>query len=229
MNERDLAILKHIGLYRISLRPILARLFFDGNEPALANVLKRLKADGRLQTCTGLPGNMSYYQLTKLGARDVGVPEARAGALGNQAFGQHLAILWFCCGTTKRRFRVPAEELPPVPAGEYCVTMEDGRRLLRVYAPSDTAERASIHRAIAEHVEVLSSDPVAGQHVRNRGIGIAILVHSIEQRDELKATMRSSDRALGGLRKMFSVIEVVPSIATLSRMIHELRSHNSQS
>ena len=40
------------------------------------------------------------------------------------------------------------------PAGEYCVTMEDGRRLLRVYAPSDTAERASIHSTSC--IEVLS-------------------------------------------------------------------------
>jgi len=228
MTDRDLAILKHLGLYRMSLRPILAKLFFKGNEPALANVLKRLKADGRIAIRSGLPGNLSYYQLTKLGTREVGVPESRADPLGNQAFGQHLAILWFCFGSTTQRHRVPTEYLPPVPAGDYCVTTKEGTRLLRVYAPSDTAERPSIHRAIAEHLDVLRSDTFASPHLHDHSIGLAILVHSSDQRHELKMTMRSRGDALGGLRSVYSVIEVVPSIATLSRMIHELR-HTSTS
>lgn len=240
MTERDLRILKHIGMYRITLRPILARLYFDGNESAMANVLKRLNApetvkagrraeapssSGLIKVRGGLPGNISYYQLTRLGARRVGVPEYRAEPFGNQALNLHLALLWFCCAGGSQRFRVSDEDFPSIPPGEYCVTAGERKKLLRVYAPTETAERSSIHRTIAEHAELLLSHPSTAQAVRDRSIGLAILVHSYEQGSELMRAMRSGKGTFGKLLTlMHVVIKPVPSIATLSGMIHELRS-----
>ena len=240
MNERDLRILKHIGRYRITLRPILARLYFDNNESAMANVLKRLtgptsrrtrggedpvKASGFIKIHSGLPGNISYYQLTKLGAKQAGVPDDRSEAFGTQAFNVHLAMLWFCCAHHKQRFRVSSEEFPSVPSGDYCLLGEEPKRLLRVYSPAETTTRSSIHRAIAEHADVLTSDPATAQAARDREVGLAILVHSEGQVRELKQAMRSDKGPLGRLHKqVHPVIEVVPSISTLSRMIYELRN-----
>ncbi len=240
MTERDLRILKHIGLYRITLRPVLARLYFNDNESAMANVLKRLKGpgprkpsngdasvkkSGLIEIQSGLPGNVSYYQLTKLGTREAGVPEDRSEAFGNQALNLHLAMLWFCCAQRKRRFRVSSEDFPAVPTGDYCVLGEGQKRLLRVYSPAETAKRSSIHRAIAEHVDLLTSHPGTTQAVTDRCVGLAILVHSEGQARELKQAMRSGKGSFGKLHsRVFLVIEVVPSISTLSRMIYELRN-----
>lgn len=240
MTERDLRILKHIGMYRITLRPILARLYFDGNESAMANVIKRLKArekgesededkpvksSGLIEVRSGLPGNISYYQLTKLGAKQAGVPDDRSKPFGSQALNLHLGMLWFCCAGSTKRFRVSDEHFPSFPPGDYCVTGEGSRKLLRVYAPAATAKRSSIHRAITEQAELLLSHPSTAQPVRDRSVGLAVLVHSSEQGRELKRAMRSGNGTFGKLHThLHFVIEVVPSIATLSGMIHELRS-----
>ena len=42
---RDERILAHVGLYHVSLRPLVERLFFAGHDAR--NVLGRLRAEGR--------------------------------------------------------------------------------------------------------------------------------------------------------------------------------------
>src|SRR3972149_107866 len=93
MEDRDLSILRHVGLYRITLRPVLERLFFAGG--SWGAVLQRLRSDGWLQAGK-FPRNVSYYQLTPKAAAYLALPLSRATPFGAQALHKHLAILWFC-------------------------------------------------------------------------------------------------------------------------------------
>src|SRR5262245_16169686 len=110
-DDRDLKIIRHIGLHRLSLRVVLEKLFFDGSESACDNVITRLRKGGRIQAVRGLPDKYSYYQLTKQEATAQGFPEERAEPLGPQALHEHLAVLWFCCMGQRPRYRLEEPRL----------------------------------------------------------------------------------------------------------------------
>ena len=103
--SRDEEILRHLGLYRISIRPVLSRLFFAGRDPG--NVLQRLRAAGLVQEWpkrrasdagarAGFLTGLSYYQLTVAGALGR-VPLTRAAPLNTRALHKHFAVLWWTC------------------------------------------------------------------------------------------------------------------------------------
>jgi hypothetical protein len=143
--SRDDALLRHLGLYRLSLRPVLARRFFGGRDPG--NVLLRLRRAGLIdESARNNPlAPLTYYQLTPLGTRGR-VPLARAAKLNTRALEKHLAVLWFCCmGPTPRERLEPAAVVglfgPGVPAARFAQLphcLEDsahGRRVHRLYVP----------------------------------------------------------------------------------------------
>ena len=232
MTKRDLAILTHLGLYRLSLRPILARLFFANNETSLANVLKRLREDGLVEVRSGLPGNMSYYQLTVAGTKHIGVPTDRASTFERQAFDRHLAIVWFCCAESERRFRVPDDDLasllPGAPEGDCCLSQHKGHsRLLRVYTPAAKTKPANLKRHIRELAETMITDPSTEHRVQSRSLGLEVLVHSDGQRKDLNMLLRKPKAGVTLASKMYCHVSLVPSVSTLAGMIHALRNNSN--
>lgn len=100
MQERDEHIVKHIGLYRVSIRGVIEELFFDGK--SCEHVMDRLRVEGRIQVVKGLPDKLVYYQLTRPELRSRGLPKHRADPRGERLH-EDLAVLWFACmGATPR-------------------------------------------------------------------------------------------------------------------------------
>lgn len=250
MNDRDKLILAHLGLYRISLRPVMARMFFDGNDTALGNVLRRLsksdensektknkkKKEGLICARTGLSGNMSYYQLTRAGATAIGVPIDRSENFGDLALDQHLAILWFCCMTDKPRFRIEDADVQnalkvDIP-GSYCVGQEgEGLRMFRVYAPTESTQKDSLLRTIKSCIEKLESNDETAAWLKARTLGLGILVRSAGQRKSVIEIMRSPRRGSTLLNRTIYRVEIVPSFSTLQstiKNIHELKHNTSK-
>jgi len=87
-------ILEHIGLYTLTLRPILDHMFFDDQPNACANVLKSLKQKGLIVHRHELHGRQAYYQLTKAGAIRAGLTTAVAAPILSRLH-EKISILWF--------------------------------------------------------------------------------------------------------------------------------------
>ena len=114
---RDLAVLRHVGLYRIGLYPILSHLFFGGSGPACGIAIKRLaETRGKRRALVelhsrALPGKLSYATLRPAGCAEVGVSAKRANPLGTAALNLAIGVSYFCCRGEHRRHRVERAEL----------------------------------------------------------------------------------------------------------------------
>lgn len=220
MQPRDLAILKHVGLYRISLRQVLSRLFFQ--DRSCACVLNRLIRGGHLRPQKGLPGNLSHYQLTAKGANLVAVPLDRATPFGSQALHTHLSILWFCCMQGARRYRLERDAVVKMlgedaPPGDHCV--EDAQphpRLYRVYAPGpDTALRNAV-REVRERMSQARTRPQVRDWLATHRYAFVVLVETPERRAALRDAFRSTADQHGPLAGQAYVrVEIVPGYRTI--------------
>jgi hypothetical protein len=196
MNERHVQLLRHIGLYRVSLRSVLSRQPFGGK--TIGNVIQTVRREGLLVARRGLGGTLSYYQLTRDGAVLIGLPEDRAKPFGSQALHTHLAILAFCCLSRTLRVRLDTQALASLfpkdlPAGDHCLEKGKQIRLYRVYAPGP----ATSMRAILARVHGLIDE--AGEHAKlsewmeERRYAFAVLVDSPERRAEVWNFVRGKE------------------------------------
>ncbi|MCL4740959.1 MAG: hypothetical protein KJZ54_02035 [Phycisphaerales bacterium] len=181
MEGRDVAILRHIGLYRLTLRTVLDRVFFNGVPPG--DVLQRLRDAGDIVT-RKLPGNTSYYQLSNQGVNLIGVPADRATPFGPNALLTHLAILWFCTMDGVERYRAEPSHLEgngiPIDAltGDHCVEIGgQGRgRILQVYVPGTRTSPDRIRRRLRDSLNRALDNATARALIEDRQYGFAVLV-----------------------------------------------------
>ena len=117
LQPRDQKILDHIGRYRMTLRPVLDRLFFADESSGCGNVLKRLIDAGLVTARDGLPSKRRYYQLTAKGAEGR-VPLGRTKPMRAQSLRSAIAILWFCTMGDSPRTRIESWELRDILADE---------------------------------------------------------------------------------------------------------------
>ncbi len=214
LTERDEDILWHVGLYRLTLRPVLAEAFGLATP---GNVLSRLRRAKLLRERTGLPGGVSYYQLTEASAAGR-VPLDRTNDLGH-ALPLHLAVLWWChfAKHPKRRLEVhELEELfgdnvrfpPQIP---HCVDRNvpgaKRRRVWRVYVPGPSTTPSKVVRAIRQ--DIAHAEEAGGklEHwlKETRTYAFAVLVDSEPRRRQLR-------QILGPLHEEVSIaVDVAPS------------------
>ncbi len=220
MEKRDLAILRHVGLYRITLRPVLERVIFEGR--SCGAVLQRLRSEGLLQVGK-FPRNVSYYQLTPKAAALLALPVSRATPFGAQALHTHLGILWFCCMGQARRYRLepdklarlfPKQTLP----GDHCIDEEkqDKPRIYRIYVPDAHAAMRNVIREIRTNFRESTAIRELDKWVEGHRYAFAILVETPERRAALKAALKAThegERPLSG--QAYFRVEVVPGLATI--------------
>lgn len=194
MHARDERILHHVGLYRLSLRAILAKRFFDGR--TAGNVIARLIEHGRLQGRPGLPERLSYYQLTAAEARRRGLPAARARPLGAQALHTHLGVLWFCCAhnTKTPRRRLDRRELAKhfdatLDNAPHCLEAGDDPVVWRVHVTSTRSNDLTLIKHLSARLVALSSTQAFGPWIEAGRYAVAILAESPGRRARLTETI----------------------------------------
>jgi hypothetical protein len=215
--ELDREILAHIGRFRISIREIVSRLFFDGHSEKATDALTRLRDEGRLQIHTRALGETySYYQLTAKGCAEVGVSAERARALTGKGLSNSLAALWFTHMNGRRRAHLPTEKLlrgcPPPPGQALHVAEEISPSAWCVYRLQMVAEKATHTYAFAQ-IEKTASDYCTienGEAFLRSGVyGFAVLVHEPSKRDRFVEALPSLLTKLpDGVRV---IIEAVPT------------------
>lgn len=230
MEQRDVAILRHIGLYRITVRPVLERLFFPDTEPG--SVLQRLR-ESRLIVAKKLKRTISYYQLTPAGANATGIRNTRADPLGPSALHHHLAILWFCTMDGTERYRVEHENLTehgiprPPRTGEHCVEIgPQGRsRILQVYVPDCSTDPDRVRRRLKEATQKALADSTLRGLIKARQYGFAVLV-DLESRRQSTRELVERTRLRGKPLSAHAHFQVnlAPAPATVEQYFAAARS-----
>lgn len=232
LEPRDQKILTHIGRYRISLRAVLGRLFFDGRD--CGNVMKRLRGQGFVRSLQGLPGRISYYQLTEQGTALMGFPRSRASPVEAQALHTHLGILWFCCVGKRSRFRLEKRDLDAFFGGQelsghHCLEERGDRgvRLYRLYVPTFDADNQTVLTQIRNGILAARLNPSVREWITSRRYAFAVLVETDERRAFLARAIRKGPDPLIALSHIHT--EIVPGHRTIQEKLRELAGPNSTS
>lgn len=230
MSERDDRILTHIGLYQISLRCVIEEVFFEGGN--CGNVLQRLIEAKRLQAREGLPGRLSYYQLTRTEAPRYGFPESRARALQNQALHTSLAVLWFCNMAESKRHRLEQSEVERIfpekaPVAIHCIERSgESHRLFRVKVTDPATEDTTLVRSLRKLVSETAALPGLRLWMETGRYAFAILTETKTRAERIQQVI-AADEFLSSSAQF--LVETAPGVRTLNQVIHERqRKPNSQ-
>jgi hypothetical protein len=208
----NLAVLRHVSLYRVTLQECVQRLFFPkGQGSEAGTVLKKLSSGDQPSLCShsgknGLPRQVTYYTLTPKGAKEIGARSERAERFGGEALRTHLATLWFCGMGAKRAHRLQPEELDEI-FGEtglvhantaHCIAREkDGPRLYRVYpASSGTKKTVGYLKEVLEAIITSPEKKLLRQWIEQRDYGFAVLGPTPEACDDLSRALHQKDTGL---------------------------------
>lgn len=229
MLDRDERILKHIGLYRVSLRGVIEELFFAGE--SCDHVIERLLADGRIKVIKhGLPDNLSYYQLVERELRARGMPKHRADPRGDR-LEEDLAVLWFSCMGPKPRPRIERNPLKqvfgrgPGMGSPHCreKVSADQQVVYRIRLAGPETDDGRLLRDIEFGIESGLTHPLLAPYILEKLYGFTILVDNPDRVERLSRLLKER-KQLGALIQ----IEEVPGKLRLAAALRERRSEKAQ-
>jgi len=130
------AVLHHIARYRLSTFATMSRLSeLSGLNPRSLRERLREYCDFGELSSAALHAGVRYWFLTPQGATRCGLDESRSGPLSETAKIRAYALLLFCCGSDRPRYRLTADELssrfpalhrPGMPGTYYLEPAESG-------------------------------------------------------------------------------------------------------
>lgn len=234
LRPRDLAILRHVALYRLTLPIVIQRLYCVEGRTDPTTILNKLAKLGLLRPHTkmgdgALPGRVAYYTLTPDGARVVSAPKDRAEPLGPASLRIHLAVLWFCFLSDRRRYRLEPEELREL-FGERaphaniacCITEEeDGPRVYRVYGTA--TDRAKSMKQLSSNIAKAWEVPEHRPWLEAGDLAFAILGETRPKCTDLEKALQSGGREGASPRNDCHVIvRLGPSPAGIKKALYDL-------
>jgi len=228
MTPRDEQILRHIARHRLSIRPVLARLFFKSPDAA-GNVIARLLKSGLIQS-SKFPDGFSYYELTDEGARAIGLsktPEVRDDHCVHAA----LAALWFCAMEEQSRLLLSAAEEQELlgvnaPGAVHCIQPDGEWSVLHeLYIPGPGTSEENVVDRLKKRIEDRRKDPLLRDWIASRNLGFAVLVENEPRQRALKNRIGKAE-----LRRFTSVVvELAPGPATLAGFLHDRNGRSNGS
>lgn len=221
---RDERILEHLGLYRLSFRALLERLFFDGRAAACANVIDRLRHEGRIRAVPTKAGALKYYQLTAAEAGRRGIPQ-RALPLGSRALPEAIAVLWFAKVLGVERHRLEQGELGELfptgaPHGPHVLERGDPPRIFRVYVPGPRTKMATVIAAVDEITRHARMTDALSSWVANRLYALAVLLPTLERESKFRRALEKTRAGEGA----YIVSARTPDPHSIARALHGLRN-----
>jgi hypothetical protein len=210
-NNRRQAILRHIGRYAVTLRPVLDRLFFGGTPDGCKNDLAALLKEKFVQTMSaavpdGEGRNLAYYWLTKRSTHLVGVPTSRSMPVTPAALDRNLAYLWFCCMTETRRYRLEKKDLVDIfgadgvkskdnkglkLSGLHCLEERGDSHYCVYQLYRTTTPRDQCIREIRHRLDTVTINRAVRRWIASQQYGFAVITETpgkeIELRDAIQA------------------------------------------
>lgn len=234
---KDLAILRHVALYRLTLPDVVDRLFCRGKGGDATTILVNLAKAGLLlhhKKKEALGGEQPYFTLTREGARIVGGPEDRSEPLGESALRTHLAVIWFCCMGDRRRYRLEPDELKALLGQRSlhenipcCISEEeDGPRVYRVY-PTSTDPRSTV-RQLRTNIGEAWQNAAMRPWIEARDLGFAVLAEKPSKCADLERLVKKAGRDDQGLQQECCIlVRFAPSPKGVKMALAELRGSSS--
>jgi len=219
MLERDEKIKTHIGRYGLSIRAVIEKQFFDG--ATCDHVMNRLIKDGRIVSIAGLPGGLSYYQLSLAEVRARSLPEHRARRKKSGALRQALQVLCFCCMSEKKRSKLDRKVVGETfgkGAGTgkpHCAEIDGERSIVyRIYAPGPNSRDDYLLKCIKSDTEKGMKQPEVRSWIEAQCFAFAVLVETPERKERLKRMISRT-----GPYEVRIHIEIVPGLSNLAAVI----------
>jgi hypothetical protein len=221
MTERDEKILKHIGKYGLSIRPVIEKLFLDG--ATCDHVVNRLVKEKRIVSAAGIPGGLCYYRLSLSEARARCVPEHRARPKKGAALRQALQVLWFCCMSDKNRNRLERKKVGEMfgngngSGKPHCAEVDAEHSIVyRVYAPGPNSRDDYLLKCIRSDYERGIERPELRGWMEARSFAFAVLVETTARKERLKRLISKT-----GPYAVRILVEVVPGLSNITIMLRE--------
>lgn len=236
VSSRQLAILQHLRRYRISVRPVLDRLFYASRPDGCRADLEQLRRQSLIQVVTNAIQDAtqphvrySYYALLPAGAMLLGLPRPRASRVGSDALTRHLAHLYYCCFSRRRRHRLLDDELrrlfqldsaaPSAPLaaslaipGFHCLERQGDRFIVQqLYSPNTSATDILIQ--IRRRIQNAEEHPLLRDALRAHLYGIVVLTASRELQAEVRRLLDQEYRGSG----MSLTVSLAPGSWQLAR------------
>lgn len=233
---RDIAILRHIGLYRIGLYPVISRLFCEGKSPA--GVLGRLakpqdkkllppllRVHRKAIGVTKTRKKYSYATLLDAALPLISVPGTRAESIGPAAIEFAIGMSWYCCCGESRRYRLEPEEVEglwntdagSLPRTQFFAASEElgHPMLLRLYHA--TSDAATAVKRLRHHVRDAVDDRTIRPWLEAGDLGFGVMVSQPAEVDAYRAAI-SAERLELDAR---FVVDVGPTSQTLHLVAEE--------
>jgi len=221
------AILTHVELYRLTIAPVVERLFFsqeragsDGAAAAASDILAELVCQRRL-AAHKLPGvkgtEENYYVL----------PPTKATKRTSDAQGVNfdLQTLWFCAMSEVRSYRLSLEETrrlfprPPHHHVRHVITDQgDGRYILRIYPTSVDVKStvANLKKFIAE----ARSKHQLGDWIDAGDYGFCVLVDHLQKVERIADAVIARRPGAGALAELARIeVAFAPTAANVSEAL----------
>jgi hypothetical protein len=221
MNERDEAILKHIGKYGLSVRAVIEKSFFGG--ATCDHVINRLIKERRIRSVAGIPGGLNYYQLSLSEARARSVPEHRARPKKGAALRQALQVLWFCCMSEKNRNRLERAKVSEIfgkgngNGKPHCAEAEADQSIVyRIYAPGPNSRDDYLLKCLKSETEKGILRPELQNWIAAKAFAFAVLVETLERKERLKRLI-----SMTGPHTVRIHVEVSPGLSTLGAALRD--------
>lgn len=203
-------LLAHVYRYRVTLRPVLARMLFNGRDADHA--LRCLREAHYLVSRPG-PGGTAIYTLTRRGAALLGSDE-RGRKFGPQALHQHLSVLRFCFEGFPLRVRVDDDHSIRVMLGsDYSKVAhvaergKNGTVLFNCYAPGETTRVKAVKRRTRHYIHAAYLQAEHRRMILDRRYGFVILVETEGRRKHLrKALGRPEPDGRGSLMQQARIL-----------------------
>jgi len=223
MKTRDDNILEHIGRYHLSTRAVIEHLYFE--DKTCDHVIQRLLEERRIQSFPGLPGGLSYYQLTLSEARRRGVPQHRTQPHHASSLREALAVLWFCCMSGKKRKRIERRQLTKLfGRGKgfghpHCAEETETESVIyRIYAPGPNSRNDYRIRTLHEECKIALAHPRLAEWVMAEAFRFALIVETPGRHQTMKELVE-----LKGPWPVRIHLELVPDVGELAAQIRAFR------
>ncbi|HZZ26756.1 MAG TPA: hypothetical protein VFE46_02015 [Pirellulales bacterium] len=233
------AILRHVGLYRLTLEAVVRHLFFNdspklkGGDP-VRNMLDSLVKD-KLLRLQQFPNKVEFWTPTIQGAKQAGVRRGRGTPRDAQSLSTHLAVLWFCCMASKRRYRLEPEDLrelfgPEKPHDNipHCIAPDgDGPRIYRIIFPEQADAATAIQQVASILDEIFMRNRPIHDWIKARDYGMAILGQTEEKCADLNRRIHAQIEGRDPIiARGHCVVELGPSPKTLRMALNRWFNDN---
>jgi len=239
LRPRDLAILRHVALYRLTLPLVVERLICREHGGNAGTILVNLAGEGLLRhhnlAETGaFPGPVKFFTLTSAGASVIGLTEDRGEKLGPRALRTHLATLWFCHLSDERRYRLEPDELTSLfgkgvvhPNVACCLAEEsDGPKVYRIYETSTDVNRSvkQLRASIATTWESAALRP----WLMTGDMGFTVLAETQDKVKRLNKAIRKTKKEKASVvDECHVIVRFAPSPVTLKAALAAARKAGS--